>query len=181
MGIVYFCISTPATITETDAAKSASEQDLSGRTARCCSVASLTNATWSAQEPYDHKWISGATDYQGHHGMKLLVVSHRLWGYTRFKNYCKHKEQMLSKTQVMVVFYLARKSRLCRRLLLIWAPVVAAQMRVLKFSLHPIQRPQTTGGFLTKCTGSRLPRSLSEGELSQNKKLVFSVYWSRGT
>ena len=55
VGIMYFCISTPAAITETDAAKSASEQDLSGRTARCCSVASLTNATWSAQEPYDHK------------------------------------------------------------------------------------------------------------------------------
>lgn len=85
VGIVYFCFSPSAAITETDAAKSASEQDLSGRTARGCSVASLTNAAWSAQEPYDHQWISGATDYQRHHGMKLLV-SHGLQGFTRFKN-----------------------------------------------------------------------------------------------
>lgn len=75
MGVMYFCVSTPATVAETDAAKPASEQDLSGRTARCCSVASLTNATWSAQEPYDHKRISGATDYQGHHGMKPFLFS----------------------------------------------------------------------------------------------------------
>lgn len=83
MGIVHFCISTPAAVTEADAAKPASQQDLSGRTARCCSVASLTNATRSAQEPYDHKRISGATDYQGHHGMKLLLVSHGSQGYIR--------------------------------------------------------------------------------------------------
>lgn len=53
--IMHFCISTPATVTEADAAKPASEQDLSGRAARCCSVASLTDAAWAAQEPYDHK------------------------------------------------------------------------------------------------------------------------------
>lgn len=55
VGIMHFCISTPATVTEADAAKPASEQDLSGRAARCCSVASLTNAARAAQEPYDHK------------------------------------------------------------------------------------------------------------------------------
>lgn len=53
--IMHFCISTPATVTEADAAKPASEQDLSGRAARCCSAASLTNAARAAQEPYDHK------------------------------------------------------------------------------------------------------------------------------
>lgn len=36
---------------------------------------------------------------------------------------------MISKTQVMVVFNLSRKSRLCRRLLLVPAPVVIAQLR----------------------------------------------------
>lgn len=55
MGIVYFCVSTSAALAEADAAEPASEQDLSGRAARGCSVASLTHATWSAQEPYDHK------------------------------------------------------------------------------------------------------------------------------
>lgn len=89
VGIMYFCISTPATITETDAAKPASEQDLSGRTACRCSVASLANAAWSAQKPYDHKRIPGAADHQGHHGMKLLLASHQLQGYTRFKKYCR--------------------------------------------------------------------------------------------
>lgn len=53
MGIVHFCISTPAAAAETDAAKSPSEQDLPGGAARCCSAASLTDATRSAQEPYD--------------------------------------------------------------------------------------------------------------------------------
>lgn len=106
MGIMYFCISTPATVTETDAAKSASEQDLSGGAARCCSVASLTHAARSAPQPYDHKRISGATDYQGHHGMKLLVVSHKLQGHARFKNYFKREVEMFSETQVMIFFCL---------------------------------------------------------------------------
>lgn len=77
--IMHFCISTPATVTEADAAKPASEQDLSGRAACCCSVASFTNAARAAQEPYDHKRVSGATDHQGHHGMKmkLCLVSQR--------------------------------------------------------------------------------------------------------
>jgi len=111
---MHFCISTPATTTETDAAESASEQDLSGRAARRCSVASLTHAARSAQEPYDHQRISGATDYQGHHGMKLLFVSQRLQGYTLcLKIVANPEEEMFSKTQVMIGFYLSWKCRLC--------------------------------------------------------------------
>lgn len=123
VGIMYFCISTPATVTETDAAKFASEQDLSGGAARRCSVASLTHAARSAPEPYDHKRISGATDYQGHHGMELLVVSHKLQGHTRFTNYFEREVQMFSETQVMIFF--------CLGLLLVRAPLVVAHTRQL--------------------------------------------------
>lgn len=82
VGIVHFCISTPATAAEADAAKSASEQDLPWGAARCCSAASLTDATRSAQEPYDDQWIPGAADYQGHHGRKPVLVCQRPQEYT---------------------------------------------------------------------------------------------------
>lgn len=55
MGFVHLCVSAPATITEGDAAKPPSEQDLSGRAACGRSAAPLANAARAAQEPHDDK------------------------------------------------------------------------------------------------------------------------------
>lgn len=96
--IMHFCFSTPATATEADAAKPASEQDLSGRAACCCSVASFANAARAAQEPYDHKWVSGATDHQGHHGMTQLLVSwDHMYVMFIFKDRCKCSRRVVFK------------------------------------------------------------------------------------